>query len=240
MKVIIVSQSDIRGGAFRAAHRLHIGLRRIVVDSKMLVDNKISDDPSVYGPESKFDILYSKARSFIDRIPLRYYNRHKTVFSPAWIGKNLAEHECLKNADIINLHWITNGFISIKGIAKLAKFNKPIVWTLHDMWAFTGGCHYAGSCEKYKTKCGACPQLLSNKDRDLSRKIFGKKLKYFSNMNLNIVAPCNWMRDRVKESFLLSDVPLYVIPYGLDTDVFKPVEKTVARSILNLPLDKKI
>jgi len=114
------------------------------------------------------------------------------------------------------------------------------VWTLHDMWAFTGGCHYTGGCTKYKTKCRACPQLNSEKVKDLSYQVFRKKNRYFSGLTLNIAVLCNWMKDCVKDSFLLSKKPVHLIPNSLDTDIFKPTEKSIARNILNLPLKKKI
>lgn len=240
MKVLIVSKSDASGGAYIAAHRLHEGLRRTGIDSNMLVDYKLSDDPDVYGPNSEVGRGWSKLRSFTDRLPLKRYEPQTADFHPAWIGKQLAEHDLVKSADIINLHWVTAGFLSIKGIAQLAKLGKPIVWTLHDMWAFTGGCHYSAGCVKYRTQCGACPQLNSDRARDLSYKVFKKKSRYFRDMNVEIVVLCRWMQDCVKESFLLSEKPVHLIPNGIDTSVFKPVEKTTARDILNLPLDKKI
>lgn len=239
MKVVIVSKSDARGGAYIAAHRLHEGLRRIGIDSNMLVDHKLTDDPNVYGPSSEVGRSSSKLRSFADRLPLRRY-KPQSDFHPAWIGKDLANHELVKSADIINLHFFTAGFLSIKGMAKLAKLRKPIVWTLHDMWAFTGGCHYSAGCVKYETRCGACPQLSSSRTRDISHRIFRKKNRYFPDLGMEIVVLCRWMQDCVKESFLLSEKPVHLIPNGLDTSVFEPIEKTTARDILNLPLDKKI
>ncbi len=240
MKVLIISKSDAQGGAYIAAYRLHAGLRRIGVDSKMLVDYKTSDDCNVSGSDGEVSMAWGRLRSFMDKLPLKFYTHQNTVFHPAWIGKNLAKHELVRSADVINVHWALRGFLSIKGMAELAKLNKPIVWTLHDMWAFTGGCHYTGGCTKYKTKCRACPQLNSEKVKDLSYQVFRKKNRYFSGLTLNIAVLCNWMKDCVKDSFLLSKKPVHLIPNSLDTDIFKPTEKSIARNILNLPLKKKI
>lgn len=240
MKVVIVNTSDIKGGAARAVYRLHIGLRKIGVDSKMIVDSKISDDLNVYGPEGKIRKLWSKVRPFIDRLPLKLYDWQKTQFHPAWLGRNIIGHELVRETDIINLNWITEGFLSIKSISRLAKLEKPIVWTLHDMWAFTGGCHYSGECDKYISSCGACPQLNSRKDNDITRKIWRKKRKAYKDLHLTIVSPSKWLAECAKRSSLLSDLKVEVIPNGLNTSIFKPIDKLTARSILNLPKNKKI
>lgn len=240
MKVVIVNKSDIQGGAARAAYRLHTGLREIGVDSKMLVDNKISDDPNVYGPEGKINKSWSKVRPFIDRIPLKLYDWQKTPFHPAWIGRNIIGHELVKKTDITNLHWIAGGFLSIRGISSLVKLGKPIVWTLHDMWALTGGCHYSGDCEKYIDSCGACPQLNCDKHNDITRKIWRRKKRAYKDLDLTIVTPSRWLAECAKRSSLLSDLKVEVIPNGLNTNIFKPIEKLAARNILNLSKNKKI
>ncbi len=240
MKVSIVNKSDSQGGAARAAYRLHTGLRKIGVDSKMIVDSKISDDPNVYGPEGKIRKLWSKVRPFIDKIPLKFYDWQKTPFHPAWIGKNIVGEEFTKQADIINLHWIAGGFLSIRGVSRFTKLGKPIVWTLHDMWAFTGGCHYSGECEKYINSCGTCPQLNSDKDNDITRRIWRKKRKAYKDLHLTIVTPSRWLAGCAKRSSLLSDSKVEVIPNGLNSSIFKPIDKMTARNILNLPKNKKI
>jgi len=240
MKVLIVNKSDVQGGAARAAYRLHVGLQKMGVDSRILVDNKVSDDPHVYGPYGKIEKVWGKARSFLDKIPLKFYDWQRTPFHVAWIGKNVAQNELIKKADIINLHWITEGFLSIKDISKLAKLNKLIVWTLHDMWAFTGGCHYSEDCEKYINQCGSCPRLNSTRENDITRRIWKKKKRAYKNLNLTIVTPSKWLAECAKRSSLLSNFNIEIIPNGLNTDIFKPIDKVIARNILNLPKDKKI
>ncbi|MCK4796822.1 MAG: glycosyltransferase family 4 protein, partial [Spirochaetes bacterium] len=132
----------------------------------------------------------------------------------------------------------TNGFVKIESLKRI---NKPIIWTLHDMWAFTGGCHYDEECGKYKNNCGECPILKSNIKRDLSTKIFNRKYKTYKKIkNLTIIPTSNWLADCVKSSGLLKKANVKVIPTGVDTSTYKPIEKKIAKKILNLPADKKI
>ncbi|MEI3651314.1 MAG: glycosyltransferase family 4 protein [Dolichospermum lemmermannii FEM_B0920] len=238
MKPLLLNTSDIIGGAARAAYRLHQGLKNIGVDSQMLVQNKQSDDYSVIAPVSKLSKGIGKLTPTLDSIPLQIYpQRDRSTYSVQWLLDNLAAQVAQINPDVINLHWINGGYLKIETIAK---FNKPIVWTLHDMWAFTGGCHYNGDCMNYTNSCGACPQLHSNKKKDLSRWIWQRKTKAWQNLNLTIVTPSHWLAKCAASSSLLKDVRIEVIPNGLDTKQYKPIEKSVARSILGLPEDKQL
>lgn len=238
MKTLQLCSSDISGGAARAAYRLHIGLRKIGIDSYMLVQDKRSDDPYVIGPKTNIQRGKAMVRKGLAPLPLSMYaNRKKVPWSYSWIPSNVHKKIEEINPDIVNLHWINNGFMNINNLPKI---DKPIVWTLHDMWPFTGGCHYAGDCTDYKDGCGNCPQLGSKRERDLSYKGFKKKQKIYSKTDLNIVVLCKWMEECVKESILLSDSNITRIPNGLDTDMFRPIEKDIAREILGLPKDRKI
>ena len=167
MKILLLSTCDITGGAARAAFRLHYGLRHIGLQSQMLVQDKKSDGRHVIGPIPIFSKSLGKIRPYLDRLPLKLYpNRKATIFSVEWIPDSILSYIDKINPDVIHLHWICGGFIPIR---YLRKIKKPIVWTLHDMWAITGGCHYAGNCERYKESCGRCPQLGSKREKDLSR-----------------------------------------------------------------------
>jgi glycosyltransferase involved in cell wall biosynthesis len=239
MKPLLISTSDIGGGgAARAAYRLHRGLQNIGVESQMLVQDKQSDDCTVIAPESKVSKGISKLKPTLDSLPLQLYpQRDRSTYSVQWLTDKLASQVAQINPDVINLHWINNGYLKIETIAK---FNKPIVWTLHDMWAFTGGCHYNGDCINYINSCGACPQLHSNKEKDLSRWIWQRKAKAWQNLNITIVTPSHWLSKCAASSSLLKDTRIEIIPYGLDTKQYKPIEKSVARSILGFPQDKQL
>lgn len=240
MIVLHLNKTDIQGGAARAAYRLHLGLKNISVDSKMIVDDKISDDPSVNGLVGKVNKVWSRFLPFINEIPLKFYNWEGTPFYTGCIGRNIAKDGLLRQTDVINLHWVAAGFLSIRNISILAKLGKPVVWTLHDMWAFTGGCHYSGECERYVNSCGSCPQLNSDKDGDITRRIWARKERAYEGLNLTVVTPSRWLAECAKRSSLFSDVRVEVIPHGLNTSIFKPINKSTARSILNLHMNKKI
>ncbi|MFH1457242.1 MAG: glycosyltransferase family 4 protein [Patescibacteria group bacterium] len=239
MKVLHLSTSDIQGGAFIAAYRLHKGLQKSEVDSSMLVQLKKGDDHSVYAPSIKVQRTLSVSRPLFDSIFLIFYPKRKEIiFSTSMLPENILKKINKLNPDIIHLNWITGGFIRVE---TLKKINKPIIWTMHDMWPFTGGCHYNGECEKYKKKCGSCYVLGSQRKNDLSKWIFNRKFRTYKNINnLTIVTPSQWLKNRAKESILLKNQTIKVIPNTIDVNTFKPVEKKIARGILNISTKKKI
>jgi glycosyltransferase involved in cell wall biosynthesis len=241
MNILIVNTCDISGGAARAAYRLHRSLLSAGIDSKMLVQTKKSDDYTVipvYG-SSKIGKAFSLIRPTLDQIPVKFYiNRIKAPFSPSWLPfSKVVEKINEINPDIVHLHWIAGGMIKIEDLAKI---NKPIVWTLHDEWAFTGGCHYSWNCERFSNSCGACSVLDSDKEYDLSKKVWIRKNKVFKKINMVIVSPSKWLYDCSKKSSLLKDKRHKVIPNPIDADLFKPVDKSISRKIWNLPQDKKL
>jgi len=138
MKILMLNTSDMNGGAARTAYRLHCALLDTGIDSKMLVQNKISDDYSVIASEATIQKGVARLRPHLDYIPVQFYKkRTKTLFSPAWLPSfGLVERINTLTPDVVHLHWINAGMIGIK---ELVKINAPIVWSLHDMWAFTGG-----------------------------------------------------------------------------------------------------
>ncbi len=234
MKILHLSTSDIEGGAARAAYRLHQGLQNLGEISHMLVRAKSSVDRTVIPEKS----ILTKLGPPSSGLPLKFYpNRDRAMFSTQWLPDPIALKTKQINPDIINLHWVCNGFIQIETLAKL---KKPLVWTLHDMWPFTGGCHYAGECDRYSNSCGACPQLKSNQNKDLSNWIWQRKNRDWKNLNLTIISPSNWLAECSKSSSLFNNLRVEVIPHGLDLENYKPVEKPIGRKLLNLPQDKQL
>ncbi len=238
MKVVLLNNSDNEGGAARAAYRLHQGLQGIGVSSQMLVKNKKSGDPNVILSQNGIANKFDKIVSTISNSPLRLYpERNPVIFSPQWLPDSLAAKVAKIQPDIINLHWVCGGYMQVETIPK---FNKPLVWTLHDMWSFTGGCHYSEECDRYAKSCGSCPQLHSSKDADLSRWVWERKAKAWKNIDLTVVSPSVWLAKCARASSLLKDCRVEVIPYGIDIKTYKPINREWAREILNLPKDKQI
>lgn len=139
-------------------------------------------------------------------------------------------------ADIVHLHWVT-GMFDFENSQMLA--NKPVVWTLADMNAFTGGCHYSEGCDGYKKECKKCP--LIGGDADLAHKAWQKKRASYAEIkNLHIICPSQWLADCARGSSLFGGRPVHMIPNAFPIDRFIPTNKLVARGKLGLPLDKKL
>ncbi len=237
MKVLVINTSDTEGGAARAAHRLHHGLSSIGVSSQMLVQDKSSDNTAI-GPQTKVGRKLVKLRPILDNLPLQLYpKRDRVTFSPQWLPDSILPKVVKIRPDIVNLHWSCGGYLQIETISK---FHRPLVWTLHDMWAFTGGCHYSQDCDRYTASCGACPRLGSHQDLDLSRWTWHRKARAWRELNLTIVTPSSWLAQCVRASSLFRDVRVEVIANGLDTERYKPIDRRTARELLNLPQDKQL
>lgn len=238
IKVLILNTFDSNGGAAVAARRLNNGLRDIGIDSEMLVQFKNSTATDVIAPSSKLEKSLSLIRPELDSIPVKLYpNRERIIFSPGILPDRVANRIAVLGPDIVHLHWIAAGFIRIES---LRHFNKPLVWTMHDSWAFTGGCHIPFDCKKYCESCGRCPALGSKKENDLSHWIWKRKKRAWKNLDLTIVTPSRWLAECARSSSLLSDFRIEVIPNGININRFKPINKQYARDILSLPKDKKI
>ena len=241
MKTLLINSSDVRGGAARASYRLHQGLKQVGINSTMLVQDKRSTDISVIGPKligwKGVGVNYI-FRYIVDKLPLLLYPKHQTiVWSPQWLPNKIHKKINRLNPDIVHFHWICDGFVPIQEVAKI---KQPLIWTLHDMWPFTGGCHYNGTCDRYMYECGKCPQLGSDKEKDLSHWVWSRKKKYWANLDLTVVTPSRWLANCARSSSLFGDKRIEVIPNGLDLQKFKPIDKSKARDDLNLPVDKNL
>jgi len=236
IKPVLLNTSDIRGGAARAAYRLHKGLQKIGIDSQMLVQRKESHDPTVVSPSGNISKALSLARPQLGKIHARIFGESGDgMFSPALVpGRMRHKIEALR-ADIVHLHWVADEFLSIREIGRI---NAPVVWTLHDCWAFTGGCHYPGDCQNYYRSCGRCPVLRSTTEFDLSRFVWKKKRRAWKTFQPTLVAPSHWIAECAGRSSLFNQARIEVIPNGVDLSRFKPIDRGVARELLGLPLDR--
>lgn len=249
LQITHIAASDIVGGAAIAAYRQHVGLRDLGVRSKMLVLRKQSDDPDVTAVTSHVSLAARLRRRIDNRRQAAALQIHSKTISPKlelFSDDRVAGPNPLRNihwaADAVNLHWVP-GLVDHGRFFALYPQNKPLVWTLHDMNPFTGGCHYSLGCRKFTAQCGACPQLGSNDPRDISSKILRRKrnaMRSRRTENTRIVATSEWMAEQARRSDLFGRFQVDIIPCGLDLEAFKPDEKGRARAALNLPKDRKV
>lgn len=236
MNILQITATD-SGGAGRAAYRLNQGLQTLGVASQILVQNRTSDDSSVVLPGTQLDKKIAKLRPSLNQLPLSLYrHRERTDYSFSWLPDRLINSVAQLSPDVINLHWICDGQLEVKTIPR---FKVPVVWTLHDMWALTGGCHYSQECDRYHQGCGHCPQLQSQHQRDLSYWQWRRKASALRHP-MTIVSPSRWLADVARSSPILQHQRIEVIPNGLDTERYKPVQRQLARTILHLPQDKRL
>ena len=154
-------------------------------------------------------------------------------------GTDITKMPEFNQADVIHLHWVNQGFLSLKDLERILASGKPVVMTLHDQWYFTGICHYSSNCEKYKTQCEKCP-MVKGPGIDLARRVFDRKRSMYKGRNLTFVGCSRWMADLARQSALTQGHTVINIPNAIDTDVFAPMDKALARKKHNLPADKKL
>lgn len=242
MKIVLVSKSSRIGGAAIACRRLLVALNKNGQDAKMLIQDMEKGDSIISMTNSKMKKYMNFYRFAYERFLFFVRERSKSVrflFSLANTGENIHNHMVLKDSDIVHLHWFNQGYISLKGLKKVFQSGKPVVWTLHDMWAFTGGCHHSGTCTRYIGQCGECPFLKKPSKYDLSYRIFERKKKVFDNAPLTVVTCSNWLAEKARVSTLFKNVQVLSIPNPIDTNLFRPTDKLVAKRSFNLKKDKK-
>lgn len=239
MKISIVANNDSKGGAARAAFRLLQAMQENHTDINMYVRMKHTDYSSVIGPKTNLkrlvNMFRNPANTIFNKISKREnLNLHSNNILPSKLHKLLNNND----SDIINLHWVGSETMSIRDISAISK---PVVWTLHDMWAFCGAEHVTHYNEDARWRTGYTKKNRNPSDRgfDLDRYVWEKKLKLWKTP-MHIVTPSEWLANCAKESYLFQDWPISVIPNPIDTNVYKPLNKSYCRNILNLPEDKKI
>jgi glycosyltransferase involved in cell wall biosynthesis len=235
MNIAIISTFDIIGGAAIAANRLFKGLKQLKQKPVMLVRDKNSNGPDIYkirtiAPE------YNIERMIFQHIHKKEIVKNRTARSNTWFsipypGYDLSETPIIAKSDIINLHWVAE-FQSVETIANLLKTGKPVVWTLHDENTYTGGCHYTAGCAKYQTDCRDCLQLKSNQSQVPYYNLKNKTNLW--NENLTIVTPSKWLAECAKKSCVFKGLRVEVIPNSLETDIFKPKAKNLAKKEIGL------
>jgi glycosyltransferase involved in cell wall biosynthesis len=247
MKVVLINKSAEKGGASIACKRLMNALTNNGIETTLVVQEELRtpNKQVICTTHNKFKRGLNFFRFVWERLCFLPFESSKEVrfaFSLANTGEDISQMKEVQEADIIHLHWFNQGYLSIDSLKKIFRLGKPVVWTLHDMWAFTGGCHYSGSCLNYRTECGNCYLLRFQGNNDLSNflNIAKKKLLSKAPEKLTFVGCSNWMAGIAKESSLFRTFNVIDIPNPIDTELYSPHNKTEARKELGLPVEKKI
>ena len=238
-RVEILSNSDTVGGASRAAYRLYRALQTCATDIHMTVADKRTDDWGVHGPAN---VLEKAKRYLHPRIAGRLTALQRTgntcPHSLNLLPSNMAANINRSTVDLVNMHWVGGETLSIEDMGNI---HKPQVWTFHDMWALCGAEHFSddGPDARWRTGYFAHNRLAGAKGPDLDRFTWNRKRRAWKKP-VQVVTPSRWLADCVRQSVLMNDWPVAVIPNVLQTDVFKPLDRAHSRHALNLPLDRQI
>lgn len=231
MNIWHLSESDLLGGAARAAYRIHRALRAAGVDSRMQLMRARSGDPSVRGATTKLEKLAHLGRSELEPLLMRLMRTANPVqHSAAVLPSRWPARIARSDADLVHLHWMGSMMLSV---ADIARIRRPVVWTLHDMWAFCGTEHYATD-DRWQTGYTAGNRPAGEAGPDLNRWTWNRKRRHWTRP-IQIVTPSRWLADCVRQSALMADWPVEVIPNALDTGVWSPIDPLTARHLLGLP-----
>lgn len=244
MRILQISHFDRVGGACIAAYRQHQALLRAGVDSRMWVRQKFTQDPAVqeFSPSLRFGPRF---RRLWRRRALRNEAR-RSVRSGVFLDDR-SEHggdelAGLPSADVINVQSFWK-FIDLPSLLERLPSEVPVVFTMHEMAPFTGGCDYARDCTRFLEGCGRCPLMGGRDDNDLSRRSWLRKQAVFQAQRrggLHFAADSHWLAAQARQSGLLEGLPISVIHYGLDTDIYRPLDRGAARDLLQIPAHRPV
>ncbi len=213
MKVVHLVTTD-SGGAYKAAERISEAMIYCGVDSVVVVRVKFHQcsrcSEGIYGYRG---LISSKMKN-VGNILLSNDKIHSEPF-----GTNIAQNEIVRNSDVIILHWI-NRFIGYKNIGNIIKMGKPVIWVMHDMWPFTGGCHYSNECSGYKNGCKDCPYI---RRKRIARRNFKKKKRLFDEGRISIVGPSRWIIECVNNSGFSKNTLARTICNPIATEIYRPL-----------------
>ena len=242
MKILIVNTSERTGGAAVAANRLMKALINNGVKAKMLVREKETDTLTVAAlpqtPLNRWHFLWERLVVFCH---LHFSKHHLFEIDIANAGTDITKLREFQEADIIHLHWINQGMLSLSNIRKILRSGKPVVWTMHDIWPATAICHVTLNCRKFTSGCNNCRLLPGNgSSHDLAYQTWQKKLAMMRDENIYYVACSRWLESEAKKSALLNGHKITSVPNCIDTHIYKKGNKQEARQHLGLPADKKL
>lgn len=244
MKIVLVSTYEQKGGAAIACYRLKDALQEKGVDVKLLTAYKTSDDPAVISPfNTGWKRIKNRYNFYKERFTIFVKNSfsRKNLFavSIADSGTDISRLQVIQDADIIHLHWINQGFLSLQNIRQLIKLGKPMIFTMHDMWYCTSICHHACSCDRFMSICRECPYLQHPGAFDLAYNVWLKK-QFMRDPGVVFTCVSRWLARRAAESGLMEMNRILVIPNVIDTKVFYPRNRQEARLALRISGENKI
>lgn len=225
MKILHLNANSA-GGAFVAANRLSEALNGLGVDSRHLVYSGAAGAGYGLWADNALKRWIATGKHAIEKLDFLRYERDSAVrfaFSHGLTGIDITKHAWFREADVVHLHWVNKGFLSLGGIEKIISSGKKVVWTCHDMWPFTGGCYHNRGCMNYRTGCGHCQYLKKPAADDLSARVFQQKEALWSAGQISFITPSSWLAKRAGESRLAHQLDINVIPNGIDTRAFSPL-----------------
>lgn len=239
MKVLHLAGESAATGAGRGVLWLHQGLANTHIDSSVLFQFGTEEYDGAHTLHSGLSgRAHQSLISRTDALPLKRYPKRNGLFSTGWLGNDVSRHPLYREADIIHLHWVNRAMLSTRFIGSI---NKPLVWTLRDMWPMTGGCHYDLDCHRYQASCGNCPQLGSDHTPDLSTRIQTSKQRHWQNSPMHLVAISHWLKECSDSSAVFKNqAPAQVIPNCVDTDDYQPVDRAQARRELGIASEDRV
>jgi glycosyltransferase involved in cell wall biosynthesis len=242
MKVLIVNTSERTGGAAVAASRLTDALNNSGVQARMLVRDRQGDRPTVAAlprtPWLRWHFLWERLVVFVWS---HFSRRHLFEIDLANSGTDITGLPEFREADVVHLHWINQGMLSLKGIRKILRSGKPVVWTMHDIWPATALCHLTLGCRRFTSGCRRCRLLPGGGgEHDLSTRIWKRKAKMLDGESVSFVACSRWLEGEAKASRLLRGQRVVSIPNPIDIHRFCPGSRAEARAAEHLPLEKRL
>ena len=239
MRILIVNTSERTGGAAVAANRLMEALNNNGVKAKMLVRDKETDALTVAAlPPSRLLQLHFLWERLVIWFHLHLRRQRLFELDIANAGTDITRLPEFQEADVIHLHWVNQGMLSLRDIRKILETGKPVVWTMHDIWSATAVCHYARGCEQFQVECRQCPLLPQSSS--LANKVWRRKVKMLSGQRVTYVACSQWLAGEARKSALLQGQAVMSIPNPIDTRLFRPQDKKAAKVSVELPADRRI
>ena len=227
------------GGAFITSDRLHRSLLAAGIDSAYAYGRALQGSDSVLKGLDSYHRLETKqplAEAALTKVSRKIGLNDITRLSTF----KLTEESFFQTASVLNFHNLHSDFFSYLALPKLTE-QKPAVWTLHDMWSFTGHCAYSYDCDRWLSGCGKCPNLGEEPmvQRDATNWEWKLKDWAYDRAKLTIVAPSRWLCKQAKQG-LLGRFQVHHIPYGIDTQIYQPLDPQHCRHVLGIPPSKRV